>query len=77
VQQKLRKPRNAMRLLRMVNPERLQPGSAELYQQLLQQVEQQLQLLPTEPQQVDPAPADDSPEDDPPRDRPEEQGVVG
>ncbi|MDE0957455.1 MAG: tetratricopeptide repeat protein [Planctomycetota bacterium] len=77
VQQKLRKPRNAMRLLQMVDPERLQPGSAELYQQLLQQVDQQLQLLQTKPQQVDPAPVDESPEDESPRDRPEERGVVG
>ncbi|MDE0959566.1 MAG: tetratricopeptide repeat protein [Planctomycetota bacterium] len=72
VQLQLRDPRNAMRLLQMVDPERLEPGSVELYQQLLQKVDQQFQGLPTIAPQDEPAPPDDKP-----RDRPEERGVVG
>jgi len=74
IQNKLRSPRNAQRLLRMVNPQLLEPGTRELYEQLSEEVRKQLEDVPAPPDAI---PQQPEPLDDADPDRPEERGVVG
>jgi tetratricopeptide (TPR) repeat protein len=74
IQNKLRSPRNAQRLLRMVNPQLLEPGTRELYEQLSEEVRKQLEDVPAPPDAI---PQQPESQDDADPDRPEERGVVG
>jgi hypothetical protein len=58
----------------MVNPQLLEPGTRELYEQLSEEVRKQLEDVPAPPDAI---PQQPEPLDDADPDRPEERGVVG